>query len=80
MKIVVLEPLEITDAKLSALLQPFLEEGHTVASLPEGCGFDSLIGEAEDADVLVLGNMPLPGETIAKCGKLKFIIYSFYRI
>ncbi len=77
MKIVVLEPLEITDAKLSALLQPFLEEGHTVASLPEGCGFDSLIGEAEDADVLVLGNMPLPGETIAKCGKLKFISIAF---
>ncbi|MGB4379652.1 MAG: NAD(P)-dependent oxidoreductase [Limnochordia bacterium] len=77
MKIVVLEPLEITDAKLSALLQPFLEEGHTVASLPEGCGFDSLIGEAEDADILVLGNMPLPGETIAKCGKLKFISIAF---
>lgn len=77
MKIVLLEPLGITEEKLSALVQPLLNEGHTFTALPKNSAQDALISSAEDADVLVIGNMPLPGEVIAKCARLQFISIAF---
>lgn len=50
MKIVLLEPLGITEEKLSALVQPLLNEGHTFTALPKNSAQDALISSAEDAD------------------------------
>ena len=76
MKIVLLEPLGITEEKLSALVQPLLNEGHTFTALPKNSAQDALIF-SRGRDVLVIGNMPLPGEVIAKCARLQFISIAF---
>ena len=77
MKIVLLEPLGITDEKLSALVRPLQDEGHAFEALPGGSDTTKLINKAKDADVLIIGNMPLSGEIIAQCEKLRFISVAF---
>ncbi|HHT37400.1 MAG: NAD(P)-dependent oxidoreductase [Candidatus Wallacebacter cryptica] len=77
MKIVLLEPLGISEKKLSALVRPFLDAGHAFVAMPESSEKADWLREAKDADVVVIGNKPLPGEFISQCEKLKFISVAF---
>lgn len=77
MKITLLESLGITEQKLAALIQPFLEEGHTFTAYLKTTDIPTLIQEAQNTQVVVIGNMPLPGEVISQCTQLKFISVAF---
>lgn len=77
MKIVLLAPLGVAEQKLSTLVQPFLDEGHTFTALPQNINQADLINEARDAEIIVVDNTPLSGEIISQCEHLKFISVAF---
>ena len=77
MKIVLLESLGISDALLEQYAAKLRAAGHSFAAYPRTADVDALIGEAQDADVLMLANMPLPGQVIRACKQLKFIDVAF---
>ena len=75
-KVVILESLGISPAELKAFEEAFAQEA--VFEEYEKTGdVPVLIREAGDADALILANMPLPGEVIEACGKLRFIDVAF---
>ncbi len=76
-KIVILESLAISDEELAARIKPFEEKGHTFAVYPRTADVPALIEEAKDADVMIIANMPMPGEVIRACDNLKFIDVAF---
>lgn len=76
-KVVLLESLGISEEELSARKTPFEAQGHTFVSYPRTSDIPALIEEAKDADALILANMPLPGQVIEACEKLKFIDVAF---
>ena len=76
-KVVLLESLGISEEELAARKAPFEAQGHTFVSYPRTSDVPALIEEAKDADALILANMPLPGEVIEACEKLKFIDVAF---
>lgn len=76
-KIVLLESLGISEAELAARKAPFEAQGHIFVSYPRTGDIPTLIEEARDADALILANMPLAGEVIQACEKLKFIDVAF---
>ena len=65
MKIVLLESLGITDEKLAALTEPFLQAGHSFTAYTRTSDPEILVKQAQDADIIVIGNMPLTGEVIS---------------
>lgn len=81
MKVVLMEPLGISEDKLAALAEGLTKEGHewtvydTVTT-----DTDELIQRAGDADVLIIANHPLPGEVIRADKNLKFISVAFVGI
>jgi len=77
MKIVLLEPLGNSEEKLKTLVQPFLADGHSFIALDQNSSEVTLLENMQDADVIVVGNMPLRGEMIAQCQKLRFISIAF---
>lgn len=77
MNIVLLESLGIPDSLLERCTAPLAAAGHTFAAYPRTTDPDRLIEEARDADVLMLANMPLPGQVIRACEHLKFIDVAF---
>lgn len=77
MNIVLLESLGIPDSLLERYTAPLAAAGHTFAAYPRTTDPDRLIEEARDADVLMLANMPLPGQVIRACEHLKFIDVAF---
>lgn len=76
-KVVILESLGISDALLHDLQKPFEDAGVTFASYDRTTDVDTLVDEAADADAVILANMPLKGEVIRRCEKLKFIDVAF---
>ena len=75
-KVVILESLGIPPAELKAFEEAFAQEA--VFEEYEKTGdVPALIREAGDADALILANMPLPGEVIEACRKLRFIDVAF---
>ena len=81
MKIVLMEPLSVSEETLAALAETLTGAGHefvsygTVAKdVPE------MTERAKDADVLMIANHPLPGEVIRQCEKLKYISVAFVGI
>lgn len=77
MKIVMLQSLGISAAKLESLTKPFLELGHELVVHEGPTDYESLKLAVKDADVLILANMPLSGVVIAAAEKLKFISVAF---
>ncbi len=77
MNIVLLESLAVTDDKLAALTAPLLAAGHHFTAYPRTNDIPTLIRQAQDADILMLANMPLPGEVIRACPHLRFIDVAF---
>ena len=75
-KVVILESLGVSDEELSALKAPF--EGEvTFEEYPRTGDVDALKRRCRDADALIIANMPLPGEVIAACERLRFIDVAF---
>lgn len=76
-KIVIMESLGISAQELAARKAPFEAQGHTFVDYEKTTDRAALIEEAKDADAMILANMPMPGEVIAACDKLKFIDVAF---
>ena len=78
MKIVVMEPLGISQEKLALLAQPFIQAGNEfVAYNDRATDVQQLTARIEDADVVIMANQPLPGEAVAACKKLKMLSVAF---
>lgn len=77
MKIVLLESLGVPDAMIEELAALLRAAGHTFAAYNRTEDEETLIRQAQDADVLMLANMPLGGRVIRACKQLKFIDIAF---
>ena len=77
MNIVLLESLGIPDSLLEQYAAKLCAAGHTFTAYPRTGDTARLIEEAQDADVLMLANMPLSGAVISGCPNLKFIDVAF---
>ena len=77
MNIVLLEPLGISDELLVKYTAPLAAAGHRFTAWPRTEDPGRLIEQAKDADVLILANMPLTGQVIRACQRLKFIDVAF---
>ncbi len=76
-KIVIMESLGISAEELAMRKRPFEENGHTFVDFARTTDIPTLIEEARDADAMIIANMPMPGEVISACDKLKFIDVAF---
>lgn len=77
MNIVLLESLGVPEWVLNACVKPLTDAGHTFHAYPKDTDPKVQIERAKDADVVMIANMPLTGEVIAACPKLKFIDVAF---
>ena len=78
MKIVVLEPLGISEESTAELAETLRSRGHEVIVYETRTGeAEELIRRAKDADALLIANLPLRREVIAECPRLKFISVAF---
>lgn len=81
MKIVLLEPLGITKEKLNKLSESLKKQGHEFVSFDTfTTDTEELIRRADDAEILMLANHPLPGEVIRADKNLQFISVAFVGI
>ena len=81
MKIILMEPLGISEDTLKRLSSTLTEQGHTFKSYDTVTTDTSeLIKRAEDAEVLIIANHPLPGEVIRADENLKLISVAFVGI
>ena len=77
MKIVLLEPLGIPAELLKSYADKLEAKGHTFAAYEKNTDAQVQIDRAQDADVIMIANMPLKGEVIRACKNLKFINVAF---
>ena len=81
MKIVLMEPLGISDETLASLSSELTGAGHTFdAYNTVTTDTQELIRRAGDADVLMIANHSLPGEVIRADGNLKMVSVAFVGI
>lgn len=76
-EIAIMEPLGIGAEELAARKKPFEEQGWVFRDYARTTDKAVLIQEAKNADVMILANMPMPGEVIAACDHLQFIDVAF---
>ena len=74
MNAVILEPLGIPEERLAELRKPLEEKGVVFTSYARTGDTEELKKEVADADILIIANMPLPGEVIAAAEKQNFWI------
>ena len=77
MKVVIMEPLGISEEELAARKKPFEEKGVTFESFEKTTDTEKLIAQAQDADAMILANMPMPAKVLRACENLKFIDIAF---
>lgn len=77
MKIVMLQSLGISAAKLESLQESFLANGHEFVAYDAPADDATLKERVKDADVIVVANMPLSADVIAAAANLKFISVAF---
>lgn len=77
MNIVIMESLAISKELLDRCMAPFLAAGHTFQIFERSNDPAVQIQQAKDADILILANMPLSGEVIRQCSRLKLIDVAF---
>ena len=77
MKIVMLESLGVAPEVINSLAAPLIEKGHEFISYDRVDKLEVLSERSKDAEILVLANMPLPGEVIRKAENLKLISVAF---
>lgn len=76
-KIVVLESLAIPEEELREIAKPITDQGHELVLYEKTDDVEVLKERVKDADILVIGNMPLPGEVIRAAEKLEYIAVAF---
>ena len=64
MKVVIMESLGISEQELKECQKPFEEKGVVFESFAKTSDKDTLIAEAEDADAMILANMPMSAEVL----------------
>ena len=77
MKAVILESLGISGEEMQAYKDAFASRGVTFSEYAKTTDTDRLIEEAQDADVMILANMPLSEKVVRACRNLKFIDVAF---
>lgn len=77
MKIALLESLAISKEVLDGFVKELEAEGHEFFAYEKSTDEAVLIERAKDADVIMIANMPLSGNVIRSCPKLKFIDVAF---
>lgn len=77
MKVVLLESLAIPGEVLDSFAEGLEKKGHEFESYEKSTDDEVLIERAKDADVIMIANMPLSGNVIRNCSKLKFIDVAF---
>lgn len=77
MKIVLLEPLGVTDELIDSLARPFVEAGHSFVAYKDRGDLAAQKERVREAEVIMLANMPLPAEVIKAAANLKFIDVAF---
>ena len=81
MKIVLMEPLGVAHDIIENLADKLRNDGHTFTAYDSfTTDTDELIRRADDADILMIANHPLPGQVIRTDGNLKFISVAFVGI
>lgn len=78
MKIVILEPLGVSEEDLRYIAKPITDKGHElIVHKDRNLDLEILKERVKEAEVLVLANMPLKGEVISSAEKLKMISIAF---
>ena len=77
MNIVLLESLGIPDSLLKECAKPLIDAGHSFTAFEKNTDTKVQIEQAQNADVIMIANMPLSGEVIDACKNLKFIDVAF---
>ncbi len=78
MKIVMLEPIGISETELEEFAQKFEAEGHEFVAYDNRVESDEeIIKRAKDANILILTNLPLSVKVIESCPELKMISVAF---
>lgn len=81
MKIVLLEPLGISQESLDKLAEKLTKQGHEFTAYDSfSTDTEELKKRSEGADALIIANHPLPGEVIRADKNLKFISVAFVGI
>lgn len=81
MKVVLMEPLGVSPEIVEKLADELRRKGHIFASYDSfSTDPEELIRRADNADVLIIANHPLPGEVIRSDKNLKFISVAFVGI
>jgi D-3-phosphoglycerate dehydrogenase len=78
MKIVMIEPINISMLKIEEYRQRFEAEGHQLIAYSNRAEDEAeMIKRAETADILIIANQPLAAEVINACPNLKMISVAF---
>lgn len=78
MKIVVIEPLNISRKKIERYRQKFAAEGHQLVAYSKRAETEAeMIKRAKSAEILIIANQPLSAEVINSCQNLKMISVAF---
>lgn len=81
MKIVLMEPLGVPEETIDRLAESLRQEGHSFTAYDSfSADTGELISRAENADILMIANHPLPAEVIRADQNLKFISVAFVGI
>jgi len=81
MKIVLMEPLSVSESKIASLAGTLTAAGHEFTAYDTVAeDVPTMIERAQDADVLMIANHPLPGAVIEKCSKIQYISVAFVGI
>ncbi|MGH2074306.1 2-hydroxyacid dehydrogenase [Aerococcus urinaeequi] len=78
MKIALLEPLRVPEARIKELAQPLIDAGHEFTYYPDKTTHpNELYERSKDADIVMIANNPYPAEVIERLENTKFINVAF---
>ncbi|AMB96840.1 2-hydroxyacid dehydrogenase [Aerococcus urinaeequi] len=78
MKIALLEPLRVPEARIDELAQPLIDAGHEFTYYPDKTTDpNELYERSKDADIVMIANNPYPAEVIERLENTKFINVAF---
>ncbi|MEC9491098.1 MAG: hydroxyacid dehydrogenase, partial [Halanaerobiales bacterium] len=78
MKIVMIEPINISMLKIEEYRQRLEAEGHQLIAYSNRAEDEQeMIKRIKEADILIIANQPLPAEVIKAAEKLKMISVAF---
>ena len=78
MKIALLEPLRVPEARINELAQPLIDAGREFTYYPDKTTDpNELYERSKDADIVMIANNPYPAEVIERLENTKFINVAF---